>query len=419
MGNITAHAAYIDLNSNSNWYIKANEEKTIEIRFTASEPNVSWTIESYYDISWLTFSQTSGTTNQSGQGSFTVFVPANPDPVERSVSISVEIEESLIGAGFSIHQEGYRYITLEPTKWDPLLSETTKDVAVSSNVDWNVNKKDASLTWLTVTKQNGSLLRIQVEPNTTPFSRSGTFTVSHLSYVSHNFTVNQVPALTLSQGTDRANSNKDGTISWQPRSTGGSMNLNIDVNTGSRTEPWTAESKSDWMTLAWPDGTPSTKIDGTGDVTLILAAASNITTSERSGEIWVTVAGITHKVIVQQDMLYLRLNENQWDASIYSGTKEIGIESNTSWKAASDSPWLRIALPGGTPAETANGANNSQLTLYIPDNTFGTDREGTITFTIEDGSVLATFKVYQRENNSYEKALSINLNEPHSVDIIN
>ena len=151
---------------------------------------------------------------------------------------------------------------------------------------------------------------------------------------------------------------------------------------------WSVSSSDTWLTAS-----PGS---GTGSITVIVRAQANNTGVSRNATLTITdqTGQVSRQCAVTQeapapvpDNKYLRVSPESIDIDKDGGSKDITVESNTSWNVKSDQSWAKPSASQGT--------DNGTVSLVIDPNSDSKEREATITFTGTGVSSPVSVKIKQ------------------------
>jgi len=226
--------------------------------------------------------------------------------------------------------------------------------SVTSNCAWTAVSDQ---TWCNVTpsgNSNGTITaNYGINPTTSPRTANITVTVAGLSPVTITVTQAAAPC-TLSVTPPNQN---------VPASPAGSTSFSVTSNCA-----WTAVSDQTWCTV-----TPS----GNGNGTITANYGINPTTSPRTANITVTVAGLSPvTVTVTQAAAPCTLSvtpPNQNVPASPAGSTSFSVTSNCAWTAVSDQTWCTV---------TPSGNGNGTITANYGINPITSPRTANITVTV-------------------------------------
>ncbi|HNZ71559.1 MAG TPA: BACON domain-containing carbohydrate-binding protein, partial [Prolixibacteraceae bacterium] len=263
-----------------------------------------------------------------------------------------------------------KFLNVDKTNVSVSASEgSTTSLAISSNTEWTVASDQ---TWLTINPLSATgnkTISLTANKNNTINPRSATISIASQGLPTKTVTVTQdAGAATL----DVSSSNL--TI----ESTNGSTtNFSVTSNTS-----WNASSDQSWLSLNPPSGN--------GNLTVVATAEANLTTSSRSGTIFLSAPGTTSKSIsVTQAAGAATLKVSTTSINIgamANSSSSVTITSNTSWDISSDQPWLEVS--------PENGVGNQLVTLVAQENPTILNRTATITIS-PNGTASKTITVTQ------------------------
>ena len=178
-----------------------------------------------------------------------------------------------------------------------------------------------------------------------------------------------VPSLTLSQS--------EFTIS----EAGGSQSISFESNVD-----WTAKSSESWCTVSPSKGDASTK-------GATIALTENETFDNRNCTVTITAGSLSKTVNVNQSgKTGLLLTQDKYDLSNDATTIEVEVRANVKFDVTTSDEWITKV--------STEGASTKKITFSIAKNESYDSREGSITIKQTDGTLSATIKVYQSQENA-------------------
>lgn len=320
---ITQRAANINVTQETQKY--GNHEDT---HFIDIESEARWTANT--SAGWIVISPISGT---AGKTRFGITALENKAPNTRKdyVYISIDGKNKI---EIPVEQTGVNMVVNPETLNFPSTASYSS-ISITANTGWNV----ASLPeWASVDqksgKDNGTIkISVQDNPAVSFLDREGDLVINnefgtltrkvHLLQAGKEFDIN-TQILTFD---DKA----------------GSQSVNVTTE-----GTWTAIANQEWITVD-----PSTK---TGNGTLTISVKENTTTEERGGEVNVTVADKTIKIVVTQKSKYINIDTEALNFEAKGGTTSVSVGTNYSWTIEKDAEWLEVSPVSG------NGNVNLNIT---------------------------------------------------------
>ena len=316
--------------------------------------NGTWTLAR--SVTWLTPSL--GLGNWTGNRSFTVAVAANTTANARTGNVTVSAAG--ITRNISFQQLGAVTLTVSIGGWNsiPANGWTSGAINVTSNGTWTLSR---SVTWLTPSLGLGSWtgnrsFTVAVAANTTTATRTGNVTVAAAG-ITRNISFQQLGAVTLTvSATGWSNIQATG---WT------SPAINVTSN-----GTWTLSRSVTWLTPSLGLG------NWTGNRSFTVAVAANTTTVARTGNVTVSVPGITRNISFQQlAATTLTVSTTGWSSIPANGwtSGAINVTSNGTWTLSRSVTWLTPSLGLG------NWTGNRSFTVAVAANTTANARTGNVT----------------------------------------
>jgi hypothetical protein len=253
----------------------------------------------------------------------------------------------------------------------------TAIINVTSNLAWTATE---SSPWFSISPTSGTnngTITVTYDKNSSASGRSGTITISAPSVSDVVVTVNQAGA----------------TLAVTPASQSvtapaGTTTFSVASNT-----TWTVTESVSWLSVS--------PMSGTANGTLTVTYDQNTSTTPRTGQITVTVAGLTPVVImVSQAGAGATLTVTPTNRLVVSpaGTTTFSIASNTGWVVTESVAWFTVA--------PMSGSGNGTLTVNYTQNNTGSPRVGNILLTATGGAPVVTVSVSQSAYHSQDISLS-------------
>jgi len=252
------------------------------------------------------------------------------------------------------------FVSLPRSSWEAPPAGGSINLKVTTNQpSWTAS---SNASWLTVSPSsgvNGTVLTVKAATNTSTSPRSGRVTL-RAGNASFTLDVTQAGAsVRLSIST------------WAAPPAGGSINLPVTTNQPS----WTASSNVSWVTVS-----PSSGVHGT---VLVVSAATNTSTSPRTGTVTLRAGSASFTLTVTQVGASVRLPRSTWEAPPAGGTIILQVTINQpSWTARSNASWLTVS--------PSSGVNGTVLTVKAATNTSTSPRSGIVTLQAGDASFTLT-----------------------------
>ena len=319
--------------------------------------NINWSVSD--NVSWLNENPASG----SDTGTVTVTINQNLSTSQRSGTITVS------GGGITIKLVIIQiasppFLTVSPSDTSVSYNSTSITFAVNSNISWIVS--DTS-SWLTENPVNGAgngIITVNVAQNLSINQRVGTITISG-GDITRIITITQLaspPFLTVSPS-DTSVSNNSGSITV-------TVNSNIS---------WSVSDTSSWLT--------ENHVNGTGNGTITVNVAQNLSINQRVGTITISGGDITRTITITQlaSPPFLTVSPSDTSVSNNSGSITLVVKSNISWSVSDTSSWLT--------ENPVNGTGNGIVTVNVAQNLSINQRSGTIT--VSGGDITRTITITQ------------------------
>lgn len=321
--------------------------ESLEFTYEAATANIEVESEASWKAvasDWIGLSPSSGT---AGKSSLRIDVPKNASAKQRNGYVYLTIDD-INRVEIPIIQGGITFtVSTENLEYDS--SGGSKSFEISSNSSWQITscpewvylsaKNGEGNTKITATvKENNSTTQLtgKIELSTTDKVITRTINVSQSAkYVDFN-----VPSLSFTY--------EKGSKSFA---------FSTDGN-------WSVAKDVDWISID--------KQTGKGNATIVVSVQENMTLSDRSGTINLTIADQTYKVMVYQECKYLTLSSSAFDFTSATGHTTVAIASNTKWSVSvKNKPnWLVV-----TPA---SGDGNAEITIGVSENNTPTERSGVV-----------------------------------------
>lgn len=299
------------------------------------ESDAPWTT-SYSSYSWLSVTPDHG---NAGISDVVLEVSPNASTSARTGYVQLKIGTSSV-VEVKVEQTGI-YLNVKPSAVSFDADAGSRDIAVSSNMEWKVLAKPDWVSTSVAGSKGDATLTLRAEDNNLTASRSGVVTlgIEGLS-IQQDITVSQK---------GRSFDNLIGTLQFDAKS--GSKTFTVTTD-GS----WTASSNQSWLTLS--------PVSGKGTATVTAAAAENPTDQSREAVVTVKVGNMEKTILVTQTAHYLTLKPTLFDAlPSTGGSHQLTITSDDSWTASKKAAWLTVSPASGTGdiEVTATAADNPSV----------------------------------------------------------
>lgn len=311
--------------------------------------NAAWTLSS--NQSWISFDPVTG----EGDAVLTVIVAENNTNNSRSALITAQ------GAGLfataSLVQAPAEILSISPSSRNVSSVAGNTSFNITSNRDWNV---ETSADWITVNTPTGEgegIVSLSYAANTSFEARTAQVIVSG-EQMTTEFTLNQFAALTVSPLVRNVGANQGTTIFLVYSSVS-----------------WSAQVESDWLSLS--------TTSGSSNATITASFNQNTSLEARSAVITFTSGDFSLQATVNQAAAspYIQVSPSQiQNITHQAGNLTFDVQSNTQWSVGSSENWL---VPSQTQGEGA-----SSITAVYSENTSGTIRSASLTFSIGTSEVV-------------------------------
>jgi hypothetical protein len=304
--------------------------------------NVSWSASE--DASWIFVSPGNGTANSI----VTISVSANRSITPRSGTVTIS------GGGLTrmlaISQaEGAPALEVSPTLLSFASASSNAKFQITSNVSWTAS---ANVLWITLSRTSGPndvQVTVTVSANLSTTSRTGVITVTGggLTRTVEIVQSGAGAAMTLSTAN----------LSFGPGA--GSLSFGITTNVS-----WAATANVPWISML--------PAFGPNDATVLVTAAVNTSTNDRSGIITVTGGGLIRTVEVTQSGAAPILSV--WPESLLfssaAAEASFSVSTNVLWGASNDVPWIVV--------NPISGTRDTTVTVTVQENLSTISRNGTV-----------------------------------------
>lgn len=321
--------------------------KSLEFTYEAATANIDVESEASWKAvasDWIGLSPSSGT---AGKSSLRVDVPKNASAKPRNGYVYLTIDD-INRVEIPIIQGGITFaVSTENLEYDS--SGGSKSFEISSNSSWQIT---SCPEWVDLSAKNGegnTRITATVKENNSTTQLTGKIELS---------TTDKVIARTINvkQAAKYVDFNVP-SLSFTYEKGSKSFAFSTDGN-------WSVAKDVDWISLD--------KQTGKGNATIVVSVQENMTLSDRSGSINLTIADQTYRINVYQECKYLTLSSSAFDFTSATGHTTIAIASNTKWSVSvrNNPNWL-IATP-------TSGNGNAEITIGVSENNTPTERSGVV-----------------------------------------
>lgn len=349
--------------------IEATEEGRAA-NFTVTS-NIPWTVTC--SETWITITPANG---MKGTNTVQVTIDRNTTTEVRNATILVSNSEYEIAKEVAVSQLAFGPgLEVSDSQITASSEGLTKDITVTSNIEWNAV---CDANWITLSSVNGKegskTITVTVANNNTTSARSAVIVVRNNEYnLTQEVTVSQeafAPVLTVSDSQINATE------------AGLQKNLTIEANI-----PWNAVCDANWITLSAANGTSSNR-------EFVVTVANNATQVERSATISVsnTEYGIVRNITVSQSAFVVRFTISNQELSFgcVGETKDITIDTNLGWTAICREEWISLSPVNGNATDGL-----TTLSITAADNYTTSAREGIIVIANNEHQLTAEISVTQ------------------------
>lgn len=344
--------------------------ESLEFTYEAANTNIEVESEASWKAvasDWIGLSPSSGS---AGKSSMRIDVPKNASAKPRDGYVYLTIDD-INRVEIPIIQGGITFdISTGKIEYDSFGG--SKSFEISSNSSWQIT---SCPEWIDLSAKDGvgnAKINASVKENNSTTQLTGKIELSTIdNVITRTINVSQaakhidfsVPSLSFTY--------EKGSKSFA-FSTDGIWNVAKDV---------------DWISLD--------KQTGKGNATIVVSVQENMTLSDRSGLINLTIADQTYRINVYQECKYLTLSSSAFDFTSATGHTTIAIASNTRWSVSvrNQPNWL-IATP-------ASGNGNAEITIGVSENKTPTERSGVIEVEIPG---VHTYIINVKQSGKYLKA---------------
>ena len=246
----------------------------------------------------------------------------------------------------------------------------TVDVQLQSNVSY-VCKPEAEYTWISEPASRAvstHTLHFEVQPNDTYDMREARFIfVDETEAISDTLTIRQYAV-------DEILVPSDPVIC---EAVGGTFSIEISANIS-----YTVKTDVSWLKQVAGRGLELS--------TLYFSVEENTESAMREGNIIVTGNGVERTVKVfqkgKEEAPYLIVSQDYFDIQAEGGTVRFTVKGNVPYRVSTGADWM---------TRTLSGDEEEEIVFTVSPNESTASREGTITVTSEDGSLVRTVQVVQ------------------------
>lgn len=246
----------------------------------------------------------------------------------------------------------------------------TVDVQLQSNVSY-VCKPEAEYTWISEPASRAvstHTLHFEVQPNDTYDMREARFIfVDETEAISDTLTIRQYAV-------DEILVPSDPVIC---EAVGGTFSIEISANIS-----YTVKTDVSWLKQVAGRGLELS--------TLYFSVEENTESTMREGNIIVTGNGVERTVKVfqkgKEEAPYLIVSQDYFDIQAEGGTVRFTVKGNVPYRVSTGADWM---------TRTLSGDEEEEIVFTVSPNESTASREGTITVTSEDGSLVRTVQVVQ------------------------
>jgi hypothetical protein len=267
--------------------------------------------------------------------------------------------------------------------------DTEKPLPFTTNVDWSVEIED---DWCTVDLDNGDgsdeeqTIVVAVSELGKETERTTTLSIK-AGKDEYSIIVKQTNTGSLSVSTSA--------LTLDDKEGGDEKTFKI---TAAKSDIYTIDSDSEWLT--------TDRFKGNGPSTVKVYAPMNTADEERVGNIFIKLGDITHKIVVtQRKVTRFKVTAGGRDGILDTlvlsphgdviGQNEFKLTASHSWEATVDETWFSIE------PESSTIGGIFKVKVSAEANTTAVARTGTITVTMNNGSVMKLPVVQDAETDAY------------------
>lgn len=321
--------------------------ESLEFTYEAANTNIEVESEASWKAvasDWIGLSPSSGS---AGKSSLRIDVPKNASAKPRNGYVYLTIDD-INRVEIPIIQGGITFdISTGKIEYDSFGG--SKSFEISSNSSWQIT---SCPEWIDLSAKDGvgnAKINASVKENNSTTQLTGKIELSTIDNVITR-TIN------VSQAAKHIDFSVP-SLSFTYEKGSKSFAFSTDGN-------WSVTKDVDWFSLD--------KQTGKGNATIVVSVQENMTLSDRSGSINLTIADQTYRINVYQECKYLTLSSSAFDFTSATGHTTIAIASNTRWSVSvrNQPNWL-IATP-------ASGNGNAEITIGVSENNTPTERSGVV-----------------------------------------
>lgn len=342
------------------------------IELSNSATSTTFQVESYEtpwqltnNASWLSFPVTSGTDN----AYFSATVSENTYAYKRAAIVTFSSADPAYyyEQNFTLTQKGSKaYITPATLNVSATGAAGTYRVNVDANCAWRISNVTSS--WVTATATTDNQLQLTIEANPLSTTRYCTITLRNDSAnIQSGVSIAQQPA-GITASTDPLVF--DNTASTQT----------VEVNAEAA---WTAATSNSWIELSPTTG-------AAGKSTLSVSVAPNSSTSERTGDVCLSIgSNQLVNIPVHQRGIYIDVDKDNLEFEAKGGSISVEVESNTEWF---------VILPNWLKCSQQIGRGNANITFTADENASSSSRAEKVTIldTKTDAYIATNINVSQK-----------------------
>lgn len=340
--NVSQEGKYFSLSTNSLLLQDGSETKTVEI-----QSDGVWNATSSND--WITLSNYSG----SGNSSLSISVNENKSDSERNGIVSITVgDKTLI---INVVQKGKNLIIPDSSLSFPA-EESTLDLEIGGTGYWSI---DTMPSWISVDKSTGvgaTTIKVKAENNPNTSSRTGEMIISQ-TYSDNKKTIK------ITQN-GKYFEISTSSIEFDDKEETKQVEISSDGY-------WEASSTEEWISLS-----PTSKY---GQSILNITVSENKSSSERTGQVKVSLGDKTLIISVNQKAKFFNIQSDDLSFTSKGGTISITISTNDVWSAEIEkgNAWLSLS--------NTSGSGSASLNVMATDNPSLNSRNGSILFKSNSG----------------------------------
>ena len=309
--------------------------------------NTSWTLSDY--PSWITLSATSG----NGNATVKVTATENTSADQRTSQMYLTIDGKTTKTAISLTQYG-KSINVSPTSLAFTSSSSTQNVTVTSDGEWEASTSDSWITLSPSSATGNGTLKVNVTENMSVNTRSGSITISMGG---------KDTTIGVTQGS-KSFGLTPSSLTFTDKS--GSQTVAIETD-----GTWNATSNASWISV--------NPTSASGNSTLLINVTENISSSERTGSVSVTMGDKTLNISVSQRGKYLTIANSLLEYTSKGGTIGITVTTNDTWTAYAENgtSWITLSQTSGSGTADIkvvaadNASVNSRTAFIVVETTHG------------------------------------------------